>query len=128
DTGEKADGRYCRPPASGSGCCLLGFPAGFGVSSLLVHYPAVSLVKQLGHREQVVEAEAFGFLPDVIALLVTAGGNDAVPVALFAGVPPDGDLQDAAANFECWFRHDDLLLFELGSANQGLTAIEPKRP
>src|SRR5437868_10018615 len=47
-------------------------------------YKAMSLVEQLGHREQVVEAEAFGFLPHVIALLVAAGGNDAVPVALFA--------------------------------------------
>ena len=73
-------------PASGSGCRLLGFLAGLGVGLLLVHDPGVGLVEELGHCQQVVEAQAVGFFPGGVALLVAAGGNDAVPVALFAGV------------------------------------------
>ena len=78
---------------------LLGFPAGLGVGLLLVHDPGVGQVEQLGHREQVVGTQTVGFLPLVIALLVAAGGDDAVPVALLAVIPPDGDLQDAVADF-----------------------------
>ena len=99
----EAGGRGCRPPASGSGGCgLLGFLAGLGIGLLLVHDPGVSQVEQLGHREQVVEAEAVGFLPGLVALLVAAAGRDAVPVALLAVIAPDGDLQDADADFVLW--------------------------
>src|SRR5581483_3000503 len=82
-------------------CCLLGFPAGLSVGGLLMHDPRVCVVKQLGHRQQVVETQAVGFLPGLIALLVAAAWDDAVPVALFTVVPPDGDLQDADSEFVC---------------------------
>src|SRR6266480_1473408 len=84
---------------------LPGFFAGLGVGLLLVGDPGVGLVQQLGHREQVVEAEAVGLPPGVVALLVAAGGVHAVPGALLAGVAPDGDLQGAAADLVCRFGH-----------------------
>ena len=80
-------------------CCLRGFLAGLGVGLLLLSDPGVGLVKQLGHRQQVVEVEAVGFSPGVIALLVAAAGSDAVPGAFLAGIAPNGDLQDADADF-----------------------------
>src|SRR5271155_176729 len=98
----KPAGGRNRPPASASGGCLLGFLAGLGVGLLLVHDPAMGQVEQLGHRQQVVEAEAVGFLPGIVALLVAAGGNDAVPVASLAVVSPDRDLQGSDADFVCW--------------------------
>src|SRR5581483_10925583 len=107
---------------------LLGFLAGLGVGLLLVHDPGVGQVEQLGHRQQVVEAQAVGFLPAVVALLVAAGGIDAVPVALVAVVAPDGDLQDADADLVCGFRHDDLLLLEFPAPPRGLTARKTKQP
>lgn len=84
-----------------SGCRLLGFFAGLRVGLLLVHDPGVGEVEQLGHREQVVEAEAVGFLPGIVAVLVAAAWNDAVPVALLAAIAPDRGLQDADANLVC---------------------------
>src|SRR5579871_4154406 len=91
---------------------LLGFLAGFGIGLLLVHDPGVRQVEQLGHRQQIVEAEAVAFLPGILALLVAAAGNDAVPVALVAVVAPDGDLQDADADSVCGLgSHRILLLF-----------------
>ena len=51
-----------------------------------------------------------GFLPGVVALLVAAAGRDAVPGAFVAGIAPDGGLQDADADFVCWFGHDGSLL------------------
>ena len=68
---------------------------------MLVHDPGVGQVEQLGHRQQVVEAEAVG-LPPSVFLLVAAAGNDAVPVALLAVIAPNRYLQNAAADFVCW--------------------------
>ena len=79
-----------------------GFLAAFGISLLLTHDPGVGLVEQLGHSEQVVEAEAVGFFPGII-LLVAAAGNDAVPGAFVALVLPDCDLENSDADFVCWF-------------------------
>ena len=75
-----------------------------------MHYPRMSLIEELCHRQQVVEAQAVGLLPGLFTLLVAAAGDDAVPGALLAVVTPDGDLQNADAYFVCWFRHDVGLL------------------
>ena len=53
--------------------CAFRLAAGLGVGLSLDLDPGVSLADQLGHRQQVVEAEAVGFLPGVVALLVAAG-------------------------------------------------------
>ena len=90
-----------RPPVSGSGGCLRGFFADFGVGLLLVHDPGVGEVEQFAHRQQVIEAKAVGFFPVVIEL-EAAAGNDAVPVAPFTAISPDGDLQDADTDSVCW--------------------------
>lgn len=90
------------PTGTNSGCCLSGFFAALGVGQLLVHDPGVGQVEQLGHRQQIVGAEAVGLFPGVITLLVAASGIDAVPVALFTVISPDRDLQDADADFVCW--------------------------
>src|SRR5579862_9500112 len=85
-------------------------------------------VEQLGHRQQVVRIEAVGLLPAILALLVAAAGDDAVPGAFLAGIAPDGDLQNAEADLVCWFRHGGGLLHLVsGLANRGLTA-RPKKP
>src|SRR5205814_774865 len=89
--------------------------------------PGVGLVKQLGHGQQIVEAQTVGFLPSVVhALLVAAAGNDAVPAALVAMVAPDRDLQDADADLVCGFRHNDLLLLELPAPPTGALRHAPE--
>src|ERR1700722_19644653 len=113
----------CGDGSGGRGSVLLGLL----VSLLLVHDPGVGQVEELGHRQQVVEAQAVGFLPGLIALLVAAGGIDAVPVALYAVTAPDGDLQDAHADFVCGFRHDDLLLLSCRHRSSGPYGT-PKEP
>ena len=79
-------------------CCLLGVFAGLGVGLLLVHDPGMGEVEQFGRGQQVVLAEGVGFSPALIDL-VAAGEIDRVPGALLAVIAPDGDLQDAIADF-----------------------------
>ena len=95
-------GQTCLPTPwlSGSGC-LCGFFVAFGVGLLLVNDPSVGEVKQLAHRQQVIDAKAVGLFPGIL-LLVAAVGNDAVPVAPLACVSPDGDLQNADSDSVCW--------------------------
>src|SRR6516164_127220 len=72
---------------------------GLALGLLLVPDPGVGLVEQSGQRQEVVVAEAVGFVPGV-ALLVAQAGRDAAPgAALVAGVPPYGDGQRAVAAF-----------------------------
>src|SRR5271168_2261800 len=115
-----------RPPAFVSGGCLLGLLAGLGVGLLLVHDPGVGEVEQLGHREQVVEIQAVGFLPGVLALLIAAAGGDAVPGTLVAAIASDGGLQDAVADFVCWIRHDVSLLLLVSGPTPGPYGNRPE--
>src|SRR5271166_291632 len=92
-----------RHPGSGGGRrgCLLLVLARLGVGPHLVPDPGMRLVEQLGHGQQVVETEAVGLLPDIVALLVAAARVDAVPGAFLAAVPPDRDREVAEAYLVC---------------------------
>jgi hypothetical protein len=80
---------------------LTSVQTALGIGLLLVHDPGVSQVEQFGHRQEIVEAKAVGLLPGVF-LLVAAAGYDAVPVAPFAVVSPDRDLQCTNSDFMGW--------------------------
>src|ERR1700722_7621030 len=113
----------CGDGSGGRGSVLLGLL----VSLLLVHDPGVGQVEELGHCQQVVEAQAVGFPPGFVALLVAATGRDAVPVAFLALVPPYRGLHDADADFVCWFGHDDFPLVCISGPTTGPFGT-PKEP
>jgi hypothetical protein len=80
--------------------------ATFGVGLLLMHYPSVSQLEQFGHRQQIVGVQAVGLFPGIVALLVSPAWDDAVSGGFVRRVPPDRNLQYAAANFMGWCGHD----------------------
>src|SRR5271166_998739 len=84
---------------AGSGGDGLGFLlAGLGVSLLLLEYPGIGQVEQIGYAQHVVLAVAVGVLP-LFAVLVAASAGDRVAGAVFALVLPDGDLEQAVRDF-----------------------------